>query len=303
MARRVSKETATTLFSVQKLLSVICDFFESRNSGHLPFSVAVRTDLPEVHGDLNAVVCVILQLFQVLKNEADSAVNMKFEVKSRRVFGQERENIYGVSSGSYVEFILSAASNLGLASSGKSYYANDKGVPIVLRSISEALKKQNGIFLALANEKESAFRFLLPAGPRSNVKHVDQNLRHENRENCTILVADNDPNILGLVESGLKLKGFSVIALRDGGEALEEFERNKDEVALLFADTSLPHVDGASLARNANVLKPNLRVILTGGDGDPQGEDCIKDIEYGAYISKPYPLPDLFSLIDSLLKG
>lgn len=301
MNRRLYLGSSATKFSVQKLLANLCSIFEDRSGGKLPFSVIVHSGTSDVQANPAKCCRILLQLLRVLRSEATGS-QISLKIANRRFFSSENgSNPYGSPPGTYVEFILSAVSDEKYASKRKDYFASGGGVPLMLRFISSVIRKQGGFLVATSDDEGAHYQFILPASSSSSSK-IEKIVTPEAVKPHTIMVADSDPAVLSFLESGLRLKGYSVIATPDGEKALETFEESKDEVELLFADTSLPRVSGVSLAKTASTMKPGLRVILTGASDFPESEEALRDIQYSAFISKPYPLSDLFTLIDCLLK-
>lgn len=61
----------------------------------------------------------------------------------------------------------------------------------------------------------------------------------------TVLVADDDPYLVDVCASLLEDEGFDVLTAYDGGEALQRFQSNTIDVALI--DIMMPVLDGVSL--------------------------------------------------------
>ncbi len=301
MDRCLRSGSAGTKFSVQELLANLCAIFEERNGGRLPFSVIVHSGSPKVQANLGKCCRILLQLIRVLRSEAAGS-HISLEIANRRFFNsQKKSNPYSAPAGTYVEFILSAVFNEKFAARRKDYFAGGEGAPLMLRLISSIIRKENGSLIATSDDEEAHYMFILPAAQASAGK-IEKIVTPDNVKPHTIMVADSDPAVLSFLESGLRLKGYSVLAAPDGKKALETFEESKDDVELLFVDASLPRLSGVSLAKTASTMKPGLRVILTGSSDIPESEEALRGIEYSAFISKPYPLSDLFTLIDCLLK-
>jgi PAS domain S-box-containing protein len=81
----------------------------------------------------------------------------------------------------------------------------------------------------------------------------------------TLLVVEDDPEVLEIVLTMLRGLGYSVLIARDGPGALDVL-RAPERVDLLFSDVVMPRgMNGAELARRARALHPGLPVLLTSG--------------------------------------
>lgn len=79
----------------------------------------------------------------------------------------------------------------------------------------------------------------------------------------TVLIVDDDPNILRLVEKMLKPKQVNVLVAPRPSEALLICERQP--VDLLISDVAMPEMDGTKLADRVLKLQPSASVLLISG--------------------------------------
>jgi signal transduction histidine kinase len=81
----------------------------------------------------------------------------------------------------------------------------------------------------------------------------------------TILLVEDSPPVRKLVKRLLEMAGYTVLVATNGGEALQVLEQCRGAVHLLFTDAVLPGISGPELARRAQQLRPELRVLYTSG--------------------------------------
>jgi DNA-binding response OmpR family regulator len=101
-----------------------------------------------------------------------------------------------------------------------------------------------------------------------------------------ILIADDDPNILGPLEIALKREGHEVMAAADGKRAWELFTKDRPDFAVL--DVSMPGMDGLAVTRRiVESGEPHVPIILLTGRG--QVSDKVTALDLGAddYLVKP----------------
>jgi CheY-like chemotaxis protein len=116
-----------------------------------------------------------------------------------------------------------------------------------------------------------------------------------------ILVVDDEPSIVKLVEATLSSRGYEIFKAYDGQEAIVEAKLHKPDLILL--DVMMPHMDGKE-ARKRLLADPATKDIpvvhLTAvGDFDQQRE-ALAD---GAtdYIVKPFSPSELAGIVADLL--
>ena len=118
-------------------------------------------------------------------------------------------------------------------------------------------------------------------------------------KNNTILVIDDDKNILAILQMYLRKEGYDVVTGERGDTALKIFEQTQPMLVLL--DVMLPGLDGWSvlgqLRQNSNVP-----VIMLTGRGDTM--DRIQGLDLGAddYIPKPFDAKELIARIKAVLR-
>ena len=73
---------------------------------------------------------------------------------------------------------------------------------------------------------------------------------------ATILVADDNPDILGHVRALLEISGYAVITASNGEEALRIYERHQSQISLLLTDVAMPKINGFDLADRVLCVNP-----------------------------------------------
>lgn len=114
-----------------------------------------------------------------------------------------------------------------------------------------------------------------------------------------ILVADDDQDLLALVDFTLRHAGFEVVTARDGGAALTAFA--KDRFSLLVLDINMPVADGFAVCETVRAQSLLPIVMLTARD---QEADMVRALDAGAdaYLGKPFSPRTLLARIRALLR-
>ena len=118
-----------------------------------------------------------------------------------------------------------------------------------------------------------------------------------------ILVVDDNPDKLGLIEAALRLAGHNVTTATDGDEALAAIESYQPD--LVITDVMMPRMNGYELAQRirANPLTKFIPVIMQTAAGR-RSEDLRRANEAGAlgYITDPTDLDLLLARTRTLLE-
>jgi two-component system, OmpR family, alkaline phosphatase synthesis response regulator PhoP len=117
--------------------------------------------------------------------------------------------------------------------------------------------------------------------------------------NETILVVDDEQNIIELTTMYLEQEGFRVISARDGQAALDRVKA--DRPALLVLDLMLPKVDGWQVCKKIRADSDMPILMLTARDDDV---DKIVGLEIGAddYMTKPFNPRELVARVKAILR-
>ncbi|MBO5221723.1 MAG: response regulator transcription factor [Clostridia bacterium] len=117
--------------------------------------------------------------------------------------------------------------------------------------------------------------------------------------NATVLVVDDDPEIVSAITKLLEMEGYSVLKAYDGLEALEVLSQNK--VHLILMDLMMPRVDGLSAVMRIR-KDNNIPIIIL--SARTEDNDKILGLNVGAddYIAKPYNPMELLARVGSQLR-
>jgi two-component system, OmpR family, alkaline phosphatase synthesis response regulator PhoP len=118
-----------------------------------------------------------------------------------------------------------------------------------------------------------------------------------------VLVVDDEPDLVRVLEFGLRASGYTVESASDGQEGLKKAREIKPDVILL--DLMLPKLDGYKVCR---LLKFDDRfkhipiIILS---ARTQEGDQTLALEMGAnrFVTKPYDFTEILGYIETLLKS
>jgi DNA-binding response OmpR family regulator len=117
----------------------------------------------------------------------------------------------------------------------------------------------------------------------------------------TVLVVDDDPVILKLLEVNFQMEGFAVLTAGDGEEGVERARAERP--AVIVSDIMMPKLDGLGLVQRlkSDPDTAGIPVILLSAKA--QASDVQKGLEMGAddYITKPFEPLELVERVNKLL--
>jgi CheY-like chemotaxis protein len=195
--------------------------------------------------------------------------------------------------------------------------ADSKGLGLEL-SIAYSIVHRLGGTIVVESPTEGGTRFVISFPARNEALKGDNGSTKASKEapapphraavdsvepGQTILLAEDDEGLRTLAMKVLSHEGYEVLAARDGQEAVEIFELNRDAVRLALIDEVMPRMGGrAALARIRRSV-PGLPAVLCTGyvwslDGKTQEYGDIVDI-----LPKPWRPRELLRIVREALEA
>ena len=118
----------------------------------------------------------------------------------------------------------------------------------------------------------------------------------------TLLLIDDDPNLILLVKDYLEFRGYSVITAENGREALDVLNGSSPD--MIICDVMMPEMDGYAFVEHVrgNPETEWIPVLFLSAKG--QSQDRVKGLNTGAdvYMVKPFEPEELVAQVESSLK-
>ena len=114
----------------------------------------------------------------------------------------------------------------------------------------------------------------------------------ESKNIQTILIVDDDPDVLSSTSDLFQILGFRVLEACSGEVALEIISKNSD-ISFLLSDVLMPGLNGIQLARKVREIHPSLRIVLASGYPLPALRSELGSLDEFAFINKPYSIADI----------
>jgi DNA-binding response OmpR family regulator len=114
-----------------------------------------------------------------------------------------------------------------------------------------------------------------------------------------ILVVDDEPRYLRLLEANLRTEGYEVFSANDGLQAVEQFSANPTDLILL--DIMMPKLDGFAVCQRIRQFS-NVPIIMLTAKGEEQ--DRVRGLDMGAddYLTKPFSATELLARVRAVLR-
>jgi DNA-binding NtrC family response regulator len=116
----------------------------------------------------------------------------------------------------------------------------------------------------------------------------------------TVLIVDDEPNILTSVRRALEVEGYKAVVAGSGAVALEKVADDVPDVVLL--DVMMPQMDGLEVLARLKELQPELPVVMMSGNATI--ETAVRATKLGAFdfIEKPPTSEKILITLENALK-
>lgn len=114
-----------------------------------------------------------------------------------------------------------------------------------------------------------------------------------------ILIVDDEPRYLRLLEANLRTEGYEVVTASDGAQAVDVF--TNQPIDLVLMDVMMPKLDGFGATQRIREFS-NIPIIILTAKGDEQ--DRVRGLDLGAddYLVKPFSATELLARVRAVLR-
>ncbi|GLV56573.1 DNA-binding response regulator [Dictyobacter sp. S3.2.2.5] len=115
----------------------------------------------------------------------------------------------------------------------------------------------------------------------------------------TILIVDDEPQIIDFLQIGLTYEGYNVVSATSGPEAIEATKNHLPDLIIL--DIMLPGFDGLEVTRQLRKTRDVAIIMLTARESL---NDMVTGLEIGAddYMTKPFAFKELIARVRAVMR-
>jgi len=181
----------------------------------------------------------------------------------------------------------------------------EKGTGLGLATVMGIVREHDGFLLLESEEdKGTVFQIFIPAAPHHSPALVvpSPTARTETRGHGeTILLVDDEPTVLKLMQRSLERAGYHVMSASDGQKGLDCFTESQEKIALVLTDMSMPGMGGAEMIRQLKKKSPFVKIICTSGIIYPNGQ--MHSLGADKVLAKPCDSKTMLEAISEVLKA
>ncbi len=273
----------------------------------IEMNVELDSHLPFIQGDINHIEQVVMNLIMNARDAMPQGgkINIKTAVRDVHLGMLDIPNY--ILPG---EYVLLTVSDTGTGIPEEivnkifepffTTKERGKGTGLGLSMVYGAVKEHKG-YITVQSEVGvgTLFSIFLPAlnmDALSKKKEAQQAVSGTE----TVLVVDDEEEILKPVQNTLTSHGYKVFAMSDSTGALTVFRKLPQEIALVITDIAMPNMDGKELIRQIKAIKPEVKILAISGHLKYIADkDGIREID--GFLKKPFEADYLLSVVRRIL--
>jgi PAS domain S-box-containing protein len=142
--------------------------------------------------------------------------------------------------------------------------------------------------------RRSVFRVFFPVSAKEVPRQPDKAATTpEIERGGTVLLVEDEEMVRNMTEALLTRLGFTVLATKDGVEAVEAFRQHQEEIRCVLCDLTMPRMDGWETITALRALRPGIPVVLASG----YDEAKVMEGEHAelpqVFLHKPFRMAEL----------
>ena len=176
-----------------------------------------------------------------------------------------------------------------------------KGTGLGLSMVHGLVEQVGGMIdVSTTVGQHTSFYIYLPITERDVTRTIQgdiENIEEFKLKGYTVIVAEDEPDLLSLVCDMLEQTGLTVLRAKDGNEALVRYDDHDGKVDMLLTDVVMPELSGVDSAGLMNALDPDIKVVFMSGyprDGDLTELNLPDD---AIFLAKPVLYEKLVKMI------
>jgi len=124
----------------------------------------------------------------------------------------------------------------------------------------------------------------------------------KNSNNKSILVVDDEHDIVNLIKQSLQINGLKVSPFTDPVMALEDFKVNYKTCSLILSDIRMPGINGYEFVKKAKEIHNQVKVVLMSAFeiNDREFHNMLPDIKVDGFLQKPFHIQQLDKVIEKI---
>lgn len=299
------RETPATVLDVNELIQGIVKMLGGTLGDEIEIAMNLDATLGRVAGNRAHLEQVIVNLALNAQDAMPDGGRLTFETTNVAVVPALARRSDDPAPGLYVAI---AVSDTGLGMDGvvqarvfQRHFTTKgphRGNGLGLATVEEIVREHGGrVSVSSALGQGSTFTVYLPRlreEAPTDVGGVSRNAE-------TVMIVEDEPDLLELMREILELHGYTVVKAQDGAEALTVSRLHRGRIDLVLTDVVLPKLGVRELLRELIADRPDVRVLYVSGHADDQLARALGTVQERDLLRKPFAVGALADKVREIL--
>lgn len=293
---------------IEELIGLISQTFPKT----IALSTTLEPNLPAVTGDQNQIEQALLNLCVNGRDAMPEGGRLTF--KTHTVNGAAFRGCDATKDGQYVCIEVSDTGT-GMDESIRKrifepfFTTKDvgKGTGLGL-SVVYGIVQSHGGFINVESKPGAGtcFHLYLPAtssgvSPKQPIVDLDTETTATSNGAATVLVVEDEQDMLNVLERILLQQGYKVLKATDGEMALEVYRCHYQTIDAVLLDIGLPKVSGRDVFLEIKNDNPDVKIIVASGYLEPELKAQVDRAGVNHFLHKPYMLDEVVKAVQSVI--
>jgi len=242
----------------------------------------------------------------------------KILVQTRMSSGAALRPRFGEAMAEQYVYIAVADTGVGMKAEVRSrvfesYFTTkkaDQGTGLGLSIVHGIVTDHEG-FIEVTSEPDrgSTFHIYLPVPKEEAIadqiitRSAQSRIEDGPRDRKTVLYAEDNARLSGLMQRLLEKEGYNVLTAQDGAEAVGLHRRYNDLIDIAILDFGLAKLNGLEAFRMMKKVNPQLKGILASGYVSAEAESRLAKGELSGVLQKPYAEEEILATIERAMQS
>ena len=179
----------------------------------------------------------------------------------------------------------------------------ERGSGLGLASVYGIVQNHGGLIqVSTEKGKGTMFEIFLPASDKE-IQEDSSDIHQQSLEygRGTVLLVDDEAMVLEVGQMMLENLGYRVLIAQSGEEAIDLYDKEREEIDLIILDMIMPGMGGGEAFDRLKTFNPDVAVLLSSGYSINGQATEILDRGCNGFIQKPFTMEDLSRKINKIL--
>jgi PAS domain S-box-containing protein len=292
--------------SLNETISEVLGLSEKVFEKNLTMKLFLDNKLKNIEADQGQISQVLTNIVINAKDAMPDGGDLSIRTENVFVDDEYIRKYPEFKSGNYVKITVSDT-GIGMEESVKNrifepfYSTKEKGTGLGLATVYGIVKNHEG-YIDVISEPGigTEFKIFFPVTDKLiKQKKINETFISGNE---TILIVDDEEEILISAELALKKLGYKIITANSGAQAIKLYKKNINRIDLVILDIIMPEISGRETFLELKRIDPNVKVVLSSGySREGKAKEILKEGAI-AFLQKPYKLFELTNIINESIK-